>query len=121
MTLAVSTQAPPVAALLIVQSSATATPDNDVANGALTVTLVDVDNTANGAAACYLKCYDHAAPTVGTTAPDVILKVPAGQRRVCCWPEGLAFTKLSVACVTAGGTAGTTSPAAAVPVRILGS
>lgn len=120
MTLAVSTQAPPVAAVLIVQTSATATADNDVANGAITLSVVDVDNTANAAAA-YLKLYDHAAPTVGTTPPDVVLRVAAGQRRAAVWPEGLAFTALSFACVTAGGTAGTTSPASAVPVRLTGT
>jgi len=48
--------------------------------------------------------------------------LPAGERRQYVVPEGVAFSAaLSFACVTAGGTPGTVSPANPVIVRILAS
>lgn len=80
---------------------------------------IEVDNTAN-AAASYLKLYNTGSPTVGTTAPDWIVMIPASQERNITIPEGLTFgTALSYACVTAGGTAGTTSPTSDVVLRMV--
>lgn len=103
---------------IVADTTSDATPANDQRSGATTVYLIEVDNTAN-VAATYTKFYDAAAPTVGTTAPDLVLKTPAGKRRIFPIPHGLAFsTGLSFASVTAGGTAGTTSPTSATPVRV---
>ena len=105
--------------LYVVQTSATATPDNAVAGGAGVLFQVDIDNTAN-TNAVFVKLWNHASPTVGTTAPEWVLKCPASVRRVFSCTPGSAFaTNLSVACVTTGGTAGTTSPTNAVAVRLL--
>ncbi|MDD5707169.1 MAG: hypothetical protein PHR35_14695 [Kiritimatiellae bacterium] len=117
MALTISTQVNPIATKLIVQTSATATPDNNMLGMAGTVYMIEVDNTAN-AASSYLKFYDNGAPTVGTTVPDFVVRVKAGQRRPMVIPEGLDFTILSMACVTTGGTAGATSPASPVVVRL---
>ena len=84
--------------------------------------MLDVDNTANVAQDVYVKLYDHAGPTVGTTAPDLVFLVKQGVRRQLGLPEGVLFaTAISLATVTAGGTAGTTSPGSSVIVRILAS
>ena len=90
----------------------------DVKASSAIVYFIQVDNTANGAAS-YLKLYNTNTVTVGTTVPDDVILVPASVTRVIAMPAGVTFgTGLSVACVTAGGTAGTTSPVSAVIVRI---
>ena len=91
-----------------------------VAKGSSTVLYeLELDNTANGAAS-YLKLYNTASPTIGSTAPDAIIMVPASVSRSIVIPSGLTFgTALAYAAVTAGGTAGTTSPASAFIVRMV--
>ena len=95
--------------------------EDDVAAAAGTLYQIQIDNTGN-AAVTYVKLYDAgaAAVTVGTTAPDWIFRVAASVSRTIPFPEGAAFaTALSVAALTAGGTAGTTGPTSAVTVRIV--
>lgn len=121
MALSVSTQVNPIATRLVEQTSASAAANTNVVGAPCTIFTVDVDNTAN-VAASYVKLYDNAAPTVGTTNPDIVVLVPAGERRQYVVPEGVAFANaLSFACVTVGGTQGTVSPSSAVIVRILAS
>lgn len=80
-----------------------------------------LDNTAN-AAASYLKLWNTASGsvTVGTTAPDIVILVPASTKIALHFGEtGLAYgTALSAACVTTGGTAGTTPPTSAVKITL---
>ena len=66
----------PLATKLVKDTDSDATGENDVLSGSGTVYLIKVDNTGNGSAV-YTKIYDAAAPTIGTTAPDFILKTPA--------------------------------------------
>lgn len=110
----------PIGAAIVTQTVCNATPNDDVRAGASTVYQVDIDNTANGAAT-FVKFYDNAAPSVGTTAPDYIFRVPASVRKVFTLDlSGIAFaTALSFAAVTAGGTAGTSNPSSNCAVRIL--
>lgn len=103
---------------MVVQTQATVAPDNNVLGAAGKVYMIEVDNTAN-AASSYLKLYDDGNPTVGTTAPEDVVRVKAGQKRCLVIPEGLDFTILSFACVTTPGTAGTSSPASPVIVRLV--
>lgn len=109
-----------ITANIVQDSASNATSEDNVRNGATTVYMVDVDNSAN-AAVTYVKLYDSAAPTVGTTAPDMILKVTASARKVFVFDmAGIAFTTgLSFASLTAGGTAGVTGPTSDVIVKIL--
>ena len=97
------------------------------ANAAVAVTtastiiyMLDLDNTANGAEDNYVKLYNTAgAVTVGTTVPDDVIEVRQGVRLVVVFPQGKTLqTGVAVATVTAGGTAGTTSPGSAFIVRI---
>jgi hypothetical protein len=82
--------------------------------------LVSVDNSANASAASFLKLWNAAAPTVGTTVPDMIIRVPGGATTLLAIPEGVSFgTGLSFACVTAGGTGGVTGPTSDVSVVLV--
>ena len=95
--------------------------EDDVAAAAGTLYEIQIDNTAN-AAVTYIKLYDAgaAAVTVGTTAPDWIFRIAASVSRTLVFPEGVAFgTALSIAALTAGGTAGTTGPTSAVTCRVV--
>jgi hypothetical protein len=121
MTLSVSDQVSPVGNKLVVDTDCNATAKNSVTGSAGTIYQIDIDNSNNVTEAVFLKIYDDAAPTVGTTAPDFVIKVPTNQRRSMAIPEGFDFTNLSIACVTAGGTAGVTDPTTAVTVRMVTS
>lgn len=84
-----------------------------------------IDNSANGGAASYVKLFNVAAGsvTLGTTAPDEIILVPAGAiitvNYITSATPGKVFgTALSAACVTTAGTAGTTSPVSSVVVSV---
>ena len=80
---------------------------------------IEVDNTAN-AAASYLRLWNTGTVTVGTTAPDFVLLIPASVSRALTIPQGLTFgTALTAACVTTAGTAGLTGPTSDVIVRIV--
>lgn len=99
-----------------------ATPENNINTGALTVYQVIIDNTLNPSQKVYSKFWNNAAPTVGTTVPDMIIKTPGGVSRTWFFLEGIPFaTALSFATVTAGGTGGTTNPASNVSVKIFGA
>jgi len=118
MALTVSTQVSPVANRLVVETASGATPNNNVLGAVGKVYTIDVDNSLN-AVPCYLKLYDDGNPSVGTTAPNMIVPVKASQRRGCVIPEGLDFTVLSFACVTLPGNGGTTAPTQPVTVRLV--
>jgi len=84
-----------------------------------------IDNTANAGAASYVKLYNLASGsvTVGTTAPDEIIYVPAAVVITHVFFTGAALgktfgTALSAVCLTAGGTAGTTPPVSSVIVTV---
>jgi len=86
-----------------------------------TIYAIIIDNSAN-AAASFLKLWDVASGsvTVGTTDPDAIIKIAASVKKTIVFPEGLVFaTALTAACVTAGGTAGTSNPSSDVDVSIV--
>ena len=81
---------------------------------------IEIDNTAN-AAASFTKLWNVAqgSVTVGTTAPDAIIMVPASTSRTAILGAGITFdTATTVATVTTAGTAGTTNPTSSVIVRI---
>lgn len=112
----------PIGANIVTDTNSNGTSENDVRSGATTVYIVDIDNSAN-AAVTYTKLYDSASPTVGTTAPDFILRTTGSTRKSYVLDmSGIPFAVgLSFCSVTAGGTAGTSNPSSAVTVRILTS
>jgi len=89
------------------------------------VLWVQVDNTANGGAASYVKLFNllSGSVTLGTTSPDEVLYTPGGIKRTHILLNGalpgITFgTGLTAACVTTGGTAGTSAPASSVIVTV---
>ena len=88
------------------------------------ILYIIADNSQN-VAASYLKIWNTAAGsvTVGTTAPDLVIFLPASSVVTIPFFTGAAqgltlTTALSAACVTTGGTAGTVSPSSAVVLTI---
>ncbi len=108
----------PLGAVLVIQTSGTATSDNDVTSGAnLTLNVMEVSNSSSSTV--FVKLYDHATPTVGTTVPDLIFPIASGATRTLNILNGSANsgnggykfdTAISMATVTTAGTAGTGSP-----------
>ncbi len=119
MALTATPQPTPLASVLVQETSATASPGLNVTGASGAWFMIDIDNTLN-AAITYVKLYDDAAPTVGTTEPTWVLKAPATTRLVYAVSTSVAFaTALSFAAVTTPGRSGTTSPVSAVAVRIM--
>jgi len=121
MALSVSTQVSPVGTKLVKDTDAGATAQTGVTGASGTVYMLDIDNTANPTDVAYLKIYDDASPTVGTTDPDFIFKIPVNQRRQIVCPDGLDFAVLSYAVVTSPGTPGTAGPSNPVIVKMVTS
>lgn len=115
--MSVTPQASPLAARLVVETAASATANANVTGASGVLYFADIDNSAN-VAAVYLKLYNNAAPTVGTTPADWVLRVAPSVRRSVVIPEGFAFTALSFAVVTGASEDDTTSPANPVIVRL---
>lgn len=90
-----------------------------VKSAAGSVYAVKIDNTLNTGAPSYVKFYNLAAPTVGTTEPLLVLFAPQGAVVRWAFSPGIAFsTAITVACVTQGGTGGTTNPTNAVNIIV---
>tara|TARA_R100000808_G_C2136155_1_gene144495 strand:- start:580 stop:939 length:360 start_codon:yes stop_codon:yes gene_type:complete len=85
--------------------NATAVPD--VFGGSAVVHNIHI---INAGAVCWLKFYDHADPTVGTTDPDIILQADGSEEVVWTIIDGISFTNFSYAAVSAAGTGGTGNP-----------
>lgn len=103
---------------VITDADADGTAEKHVNDGSARVYMIDIDNAAN-AAVTYTKYWNDANPTVGTTAPHMILFVQASVRRTFVFTTGVNFdTALSYAAVTGAGTAGTTGPTSDVPVNL---
>lgn len=81
-----------------------------ISTGPVRLLGVNFDNTVNTSADCWLKFYDTATPTVGTTVPWMILRVRKGTVLRAAFRGFTSTTALSVAVVSAGGTGGTSSP-----------
>ncbi len=119
MAASVTTQSNSLGTKVVEDTAATATAVTNVIGSSGTLYYVEVDNTANSAAT-YFKVYNATGPTIGTTAPDLILRAPASTREYFIFPTGIAFaTAISYAAVTAAGTGGTSSASSAVIIRMV--
>ncbi|RMH78272.1 MAG: hypothetical protein D6681_20260 [Calditrichaeota bacterium] len=100
------------------RDSATASTLQTASSSATNVFHLSMDNTVN-TANVHFKAYDSAAPSVGTTDPNLIVRLPASRRVELICKEGMTFsTALKFAVVTEAGTGGTTSPTTALDVSI---
>lgn len=115
--------------VIIRNTDANGTVEKDVRAGAMTLYGMYVDNTPTDAAPAYIKFWDHANPTIGTTPPDYVFEIEgngSGDTKavnagdvymVFNGGTGIPFSVgMSYAVVTTGGTAGTTNPATTVKV-----
>lgn len=105
--------------ILVKDTVANATPVKDVMAGPCRVTHIHATNGA--AAVMYLKLYDNINPSVGTTDPVEIMTLRGSgtEGGVSDFPVDMEFEEgLSFACVTTGGTAGTTDPTSSVIVAL---
>jgi hypothetical protein len=83
-----------------------------------------IDNTLNTNPS-YVKLFNLASGsvTLGTTAPDEVIYIPASTKITQVYfsaatPGKIFATALSMACVTTGGTAGVTAPSSNVAVSV---
>ena len=95
-----------------------ATSQNAILAATVTLYALRLDNSANSAVT-YFKIWDNTAPTVGTTAPDKVFKVPASKIvHVIFYEDRPTFSVgFSWAAVTTPGTAGVTGPTSAFAVK----
>ena len=78
-----------------------------------------LDNTNNTNEHAWLKVYNHATPTVGTTAPEVIVRARKGKAVHVIFAKGQTLaTATTIAAVSAGGTGGTSPPTEAVNAEV---
>ena len=83
-----------------------------------TIYSVYIDNTSNSQA-MYLKLFENASPTLGTTDPGFQFLVGASSTIQYDFPQGIAYSTALKFAVTQGGTDdNTTGPGSAVIVRI---
>lgn len=120
MAFSVNTQNNPYVDNIITSTTALAAGDKDVMSGAgATCYILDGDNSNNTVAA-YLKLYNSANPTIGTTEPDIVLKLPAQTRQSVTIGDGIALgSALSYNLTKNVTTSDTTNTTNAVTVRIM--
>lgn len=117
MTLSTTLIGNPVGSKLIQETAATNAIEANVTGASGALFMIDIDNTNAGAV--YLKLFDNAAPVLGTTAPDFVLRISANTRRSVAIPLGFAFNALSFAVVTGAAEASVAAPVSGVAVRLV--
>lgn len=102
-------------------ASSVASGDDNVIGGTGNVYAIRIDNSVVGSTEVYVKLYDSAAPTYGTTAPSAKFRVPAETTREFLFPRGMDFSAagLSINTTQLKGVADTTSPAKDVKLVLL--
>lgn len=100
-------------------ADANTTADDDL-SGSSTATVYGIEIASSATNTSFLKLWDNNNPTVGTTAPDLILPIAANTSQTLLIGGGILFSNLSAACVDAGGVgSGASSPAGTVTVEIV--
>ena len=80
---------------IIYESAATTTANKNVALSSGSLMSVFINNTS-GTQPCYAKIYDGESCTVGTTAPDMILKCASASTQRYDFEEGFTFSNLNM-------------------------
>lgn len=107
--------------LTLHKESALAGTVSGVKSSSLVIHSIVADNALNGAVT-FLKMWNVASGsvTIGTTAPDWIIPIPASVKRTMVFPEGLAMTTaLTIAATTTAALAGVTGPSSSFLFEIL--
>ena len=122
MAAALSLRSQNLGTLVVEDTSATSTRQANVFGAAATLFAVQIDNTLNTSAAVYFKLWNHNSPTVGTTAPNMVIFCAGGVKRQVTIDAGVRFgTGVSYACTTAAADSASASPSNAVPIALLGT
>lgn len=80
-----------------------------------TLHTLRIINSSNSVDAAYVKFYDSASPTVGTTDPDFVFYAPKSADVKVAILEGAAFSNaMKAALLASGGTGGTKAPTRSV-------
>jgi hypothetical protein len=90
------------------------TANDDVFGGSATIYSLRIDNSG---ALAWVKFYDGATATVGTTSPDYIFQADASETVIWTIVDGFAMNNLTLAATNSAGTAGTSTPAGTVKVH----
>jgi hypothetical protein len=94
---------------IVKQTITNATPNIDVTSEPGSLYSIKVVNGSSSTG--YFKLtISESSVTVGTTVPEMMMKVAAAETKQWAIPEGLSFTKLSFWCVTDSADSNTTSP-----------
>ena len=103
-----------------IDSNSDSSAENNIRSGAAVLHLAEFINSSSSQRV-YFKAYNNTAPTIGTTAPDMVIPVQAGKTvSMAILNGGYSFgTGLSFATVTVGGTTGTTSPSSTHKVTLV--
>jgi hypothetical protein len=116
--------ASPIAETIYTDTNVSNSLDAVKASSAL-ILWISVDNTNNAGAPTYLKLFNSLSGSIslGTSAPDIVLYCEAGKKDTFMFfsgaNPGITFsTGLTMAAVTTGGTAGTTSPISSVVATV---
>ncbi len=111
----------PLGTKIATESDGKSSTVNHIDDSAGTIYQVEAKNL-NGTSDVYLKLYAgiSQAPTIGSTAPTYIYRVPSGSSMSVSYPAGIAYaTGLFAAVVEAsGGTEGSDDPSATVKYSI---
>mgnify|MGYP004452765879 FL=1 len=98
-----------MSSMMLKQTAATNVSDNNITGTNSTLYVIHAVSTASNTN--FIKIYDARNPTVGTTDPQIVIPITAGQTQVIVCTEGVTMTNaISWCCVDSGGTAGTTNP-----------
>lgn len=108
--------------IIVSDTSANATAQNNVTGAASTVLSVEIDNTANAGTTVYFKMYDNVNAVVGTTEPVFVLPVQGGKKLVYATSDGFTFSSaVSYGCTTGAANSDNTSPQSAVEILLIAS
>ena len=114
-----STRAGNLGTSVVEDTAADATRDTPKGSST-TAFAVYIDNTANSGTDAYLKLWNNATPTVGTTVPDMVLFCPRSGTRQYNFGDGVVFgTAFTYACTTSGADSSSASPSAGVQVVMI--
>ena len=111
----------PLGTLVATESQGLASSVTQIDDSGGTIYQIEINNSGNQSDV-YLKLYQGSGntPTVGSTAPDHIIKCLSASTVSVAYPDGLAYTVALFAAVVSGsgGTEGTTDPTGTVKYRI---
>lgn len=118
MAVSITEQQTPLGSKVVKDTSVNSTAVNNVTGSSGSIYLIEIVNGAT--TAIHFKIYDHASPTIGTTAPNLVVPVPASSSVSVASTSGIVFgTAISYACVTEAGTAGVTDPNSTVSASLV--